>query len=215
MLYFNFLITMASGGDENTDRNIDLKRDWEDSDIKFMERMLRATGKFYIIPKYDVEEEEEEEYFEEEEEEYNVNGPQGQIRATSTPVGYENTVPKSFSKEMPSYRVVQPPTPKHSSVRFVDQPHLSSEPHERPPLPTEFKRRYDSPVPMVLSTSNLEEEKSPPKAFGPDFPFHRSRYEELPPPPQSSFRRDTSYLPPPVPLLILKNKLIQETPPHK
>ena len=67
-----------------------------------MERMLRGTGKVYIIPKYDVEEEEE--YFEEEEEKYNVNGPQGQIRATSTPVGYENTVPKSFSKEMPSYR---------------------------------------------------------------------------------------------------------------
>ena len=66
---------------------------------------------------------------------------------------------------------------------------------------------------MVLGTSNLEEKKSPPKAFGPDFPFHGSRYEEQPPPPQPSFRRDTSYLPPPVPLPILKNKIIQETPP--
>ena len=153
---------MTSGGDGSTDPNVDLKKVWEDSDFKFMERMLRATGKFYIIiPKYDVEEEDEEEYFEEEEE-YNVNGPLGQIRATSTPVGYENTVPKSFSREMPSYRVVQPPTPKHSSVNFVDLPHLPPEHPERPPLPTEFTRRYDSPVPMVLSTSNLEEEKSPP-----------------------------------------------------
>ena len=106
----------------------------------------RATGKVYILPKYDVEEEEEEYFGEEEvkeeEDKHNISGPQGQIRAIRTPVGYENTVPKSFSREMSSYRVIQPPTPKQSFVRFMDQSHLSPEPPQRPLLPTEFMRRY-------------------------------------------------------------------------
>ena len=121
----------------------------------------------------------------EEEEDYSLSGQQGQTVATSTPVGgFQNTVPKSFSTEPPSYRVVTPPTPKHNSVRFADQHPSSLEPPQRPPLPHQFVEQYDAPLPMValrrapLNTSNLEVKKSysPPKTFGPAFPFHSSRY---------------------------------------
>ena len=49
--------------------------------IRFMENMLRATGKFHIVPKYQMEEEEEEdlEEVEEEKEDYSLSGQQGQI----------------------------------------------------------------------------------------------------------------------------------------
>ena len=81
-----------------------------------MENMLRATGKFHIVLKYQMEEEEED-LEEGEEEDYSLSGQQWQIEATSTPDGgLQNTVPKSFSTETPCYRVVIPPTPKHNPV---------------------------------------------------------------------------------------------------
>ena len=116
---------MATGG---SDLIID-PRITED-DIRFMKHMLRATGKFHIAPKYQMEEEEEEDL---EEEDYSLSGQQGQIGATSTPVGgFQNIVPTSFSTKPPSYRVVTPPTPKHNSVRFADQDPSSLEPPQRP-----------------------------------------------------------------------------------
>ena len=74
-----------------------------EDDIRFMENMLRAIGKFHIAPKYQMEEEEEEDLEEaEEEEDYSLSGQQGQIGATSTLVGgFQNTVPKSFLTEPP------------------------------------------------------------------------------------------------------------------
>ena len=146
-----------------------------------MESMLRATGIFHIVLKYNMEEEEDLE--EVEEEDYSLSGQQGQIGATSTPVGgFQNTLPKSFAIEPLSYRVVPPPTPKHNSKRFADQDLSSLEPPQRPSLPHQFAEEYDAPLPMValrrapLNTSNLEEEKSysPPKIFGPAFSFHNS-----------------------------------------
>ena len=67
---------------------------------------------------------------------------------------------------------------------------------------------------MILQI--LEKSYSPLKTqFGPAFPFHTSRYEQLPPPPQPTFRQDPRYLLPPVSHSILKNKSVQETPPRQ
>ena len=44
---------MASGGDPSVYPGIDFRTFWPDQDVQFMENMLRATGKFHIIPKYD------------------------------------------------------------------------------------------------------------------------------------------------------------------
>ena len=108
---------MASGGSD-IDPRIDMNKLWDDGDVKFMESMLRATGKFHIIPIYEAEEENYEEVEGEEEENYDLRCPRGQIPATSTPIG---TVPRSYSDQPPSYRPVRPPTPRPNSLRFYDQ----------------------------------------------------------------------------------------------
>ena len=84
---------MASGGSD-IDPRIDMNKLWDDGDVKFMESMLRATGKFHIIPIYEAEGENYEEV--EEEEDYDLRGPRGQIPATSTPIG---TVPRSYQAQ--------------------------------------------------------------------------------------------------------------------
>ena len=107
---------MASGGSD-IDPRIDMNNIWEDGDVKFMESMLRATGKFHIIPIYEAEEENYEEVEEEEEEEhYDLHGPRGQIPATSTPIG---TVPRSYSAQPPSYRPVRPPPQGLTHLGFM------------------------------------------------------------------------------------------------
>ena len=60
---------MASGGSD-IDPRIDMNKLWDDGDVKFMESMLRAMGKFHIIPIYEAEEENYEDVEEEEEEHY-------------------------------------------------------------------------------------------------------------------------------------------------
>ena len=132
-------------------------------DVKFMESMLRATGKFHIIPIYEAEEENYEEVEEEEEKEeehYDLRGPRGQIPATSTPIG---TVPRSYSAQPPSYRPVRPPTPRPNSLRFYDQDissqnqvispqvhgNLSQQPSEIPPPIHDNLGQYFMPAPMT------------------------------------------------------------------
>ena len=62
---------MATGG---SDSNIDPRI--TENNIRFMENMLRATGKFHIVPKYQMEEEEKEDLEEVvEEEDYSFKWP--------------------------------------------------------------------------------------------------------------------------------------------
>ena len=105
-----------------------------EDDIRFIENMLRATGKFHIVP--EMEKEDKDDLKEvKEEEDYSLSGQQGLTEATSTPVGgFQNAVTKSFSTEPSSYRAVPLPTPKHK-VRLADQDPSSLEPPQRPPLP--------------------------------------------------------------------------------
>ena len=115
---------------------------------------------FHIIPIYEAEEENYEEVEEEEEEHYDLRGPQGQIPATSTPIG---TVPRSYSAQTPSYRPVRPPTPRPNSLRVYYQDissqiqdisaqvhdNLSQQPSEIPPATHDNLGQYNIPAPMT------------------------------------------------------------------
>ena len=201
---------MASGGSD-IDPRIDMNKLWEDGGVKFMESMLRATGKFHIIP---INEAEEENYEEEEEEEehYDLRGPRGQIPATSTPIG---AVPRSYSAQPPSYRPVRPPTPRPNSLRVYDQDissqnqdissqnqdispqvhgNLSKQPSEIPPATHDNLGQYFMPAPMTsfgrtpLSAIDEATENSPqyehlppPRPPQPNVTIGGSQYEQLPP----------------------------------
>ena len=64
MFIFNYCVVKyykkASGGNQNDYPDIDFKTFWPETDVNFMENMLRATGKFHIIPKYEEEGDSEE-----------------------------------------------------------------------------------------------------------------------------------------------------------
>ena len=194
---------MASGGSD-IDPRIDMNKLLDDGDVKLMESMLWATGKFYIIPIYEAEEENYEEV-EEEEEHYDLSGPSGQIPATSTPIG---TVPRSYSAQPPSYRPVGPPTPRPNSLRVHDQDissqnqdilpqvhdNLSQQPSEIPPATHDNLGQYIMPAPMTSfgrtplsaigeTTENIPqyEQLPPPRPPQPNVTFGGSQYEQMPP----------------------------------
>ena len=187
---------MASGdsGDSNIDPRIDLKSFWPEDDVRFMERMLRATGKFHIVPIYQPVEEHVEEG---EDNHFDFGGPRGRITATSTPV---RTVPRSFSAEPPSYKLVRPPTPRPNSVRFRDQDtssqnentlsqnqdHVSQETHDRAPLTHVNYGQYNVPTPNVrVPLSTVHEELGShtiSETLQTNTTFGKSQYEQRPPP---------------------------------
>ena len=159
-----------------------------------MERMLRATGKFHIVPIYQPVEEHVEEG---EDNHFDFGGPRGRITATSTPV---RTVPRSFSAEPPSYKLVRPPTPRPNSVRFRDQDtsyqnentlsqnqdHVSQETHDRAPLTHVNFGQYNVPTPNVrVPLSTVHEELGShtiSETLHTNTTFGKSQYEQRPPP---------------------------------
>ena len=187
---------MASGdsGDSNIDPRIDLKSFWPEDDVRFMERMLRATGKFHIVPIYQPVEEHVEEG---EDNHFDFGGPRGRITATSTPV---RTVPRPFSAEPPSYKLVRPPTPRPNSVRFRDQDtssqnentlsqnqdHVSQETHDRAPLTHVNFGQYNVPTPNVrVPLSTVHEELGShtiSETLHTNTTFGKSQYEQRPHP---------------------------------
>ena len=187
---------MASGdsGDSNIDTRIDLKSFWPEDDVRFMERMLRATGKFHIVPIYQPVEEHVEEG---EDKHFDFGGPRGRITATSTPV---RTVPRSFSAEPPSYKLVRPPTPRPNSVRSRDQDtssqnentlsqnqdHVSQETHDRAPLTHVNFGQYNMATPDVgVPLSTVHEELGShtiSETLHTNTTFGKSQYEQKNPP---------------------------------
>ena len=118
-----------------------------------MERMLRDTGKFHVVPIYQPVEEHVEEG---EDNHFDFGGPRWRITATSTPV---RTVPGSFSAEPPSYKLVCPPTPRPNSDQDTssqnqntssqNQDNVSQQTHDRAPLTHVNFRQYNVPTPNV------------------------------------------------------------------
>ena len=186
---------MASGGNPNNYPDIDFKTFWPESDVNFMENMLRATGKFHIIPKYEEEEDSDESS-------YTLSGQPGGIRATSTP--NVNTVPKSFSRETPPIRPVPPPVPKQH-VRFMDQQPASiqsserSDPHDQSngfnalAQNAALRRASFTAADSSMDITRGQGHIVPQRQFQPELPFHSSRHELQPPP----YHTSGQPLPPP------------------
>ena len=109
---------MAEGG-ENP--KVDLKTFWPDKDVEFMIEMLRATGRYEVVPL----------------ESENVSGPDnyGHVPATSTPLsGKGDSVPSEFSLLGHTYRKVPPPVPKRESSQLIVHRTTSIEPPKSPTL---------------------------------------------------------------------------------
>ncbi|MBV2113413.1 MAG: hypothetical protein KUF82_20870, partial [Candidatus Thiodiazotropha sp. (ex Ctena orbiculata)] len=109
---------MAEGGE---DPKVDLKTFWPDKDVEFMVEMLRATGRYEVVP-LDIE---------------NVSGPDnyGHVPATSTPLsGKGDSVPSEFSLLGHTYRKVPPPVPKRESSHLIVHRTTSAEPPKSPTL---------------------------------------------------------------------------------
>ena len=114
---------MAEGG-ENP--KVDLKTFWPDKDVEFLIEMLRATGRYEVVP-LELE---------------NVSDPDryGHVPATSTTLsGKGDSVPSEFSLLGHTYRKVLPPIPKMESSRLIVHRTTSTErpksPSLKPPRP--------------------------------------------------------------------------------
>ena len=117
---------MATGGPSDEKSKVDLTRFWAEQSVEIMAPMLRKTGKFHVVPKY---EEEHQLTYEEEEARHTSSS----IRATGTP--------KPFDDESKTYRVVRPPTPT---------PRLSAPRHPCPlsPIHEAFEPHFSTPEPL-------------------------------------------------------------------
>ena len=109
---------MAEGG-ENP--KVNLKTFWPHKDVEFMIEMLRATGRYEVVP-LELE---------------NVSGPDnyGHVPATSTPLsGKGDSVQSEFSLLGHTYPKVPPPVPKRESSQLIVHRTTSNEPPKSPTL---------------------------------------------------------------------------------
>ena len=113
---------MTAEGGENP--KVDLNTFWPDKVVDFMIEMLRATGRYEVVP-LELE---------------NVSGPDryGHEPATSTPLSCKgDSVPSEFSLLGHTYRKVPTTVPKRESSQLIVHRTTSAEP---PPPPKKKKK---------------------------------------------------------------------------